>query len=192
MTRLNLNEKLKTKKVIIIDFDGTLINVKLDWKQLKEALFKEYPQKRFVRSKSLHGFISEYKEISNKNTKTFDKIISDLELKNLLDYSVNKNLFNYIVNNSTKVFVIYSTNSFKLISKILKEINVMKYFDLIISLESVSQIKPNMGGMNIIVSRYKHLPKRDFIFVGNSKEDKEVALRSNIEFLQISNGGVNE
>ncbi len=185
MSKRYIDKKLRRKKVIVLDFDGTLINLEIDWLNLKNSFFSEYKILGGKKHKSLKEAINAYKSDTNSKTKTLDKLLATLELNNLIKYSANKNLIDFITKNPSKMYVIYSSNSKPLITKILSEIKLLNYFDLIVSLESVRKLKPNVDGMAIIRSHYTDFQDGDFIMIGNSQDDEQVSSNSRMDYLKV-------
>lgn len=94
-------------------------------------------------------------------------------------------MLDYIKNNQEKIYVIYSSNSKLLIENILREMNILNYFEVIISLNDVKCLKPHINGMNFILSSHIGFSKSDFVMLGNSLDDKQVANQAKIDFVKI-------
>lgn len=171
------------KKVIIIDFDGTLVTLKLDWEKLKTIFFSQFEMTYGFKYKSLKQAINFYKK--SAKSKILDNLLGSLEAKNLISYTENEKLLNYIRNNREKIYIIYSSNSKALIESVLREMNIHNSFEVIISLNDVKCLKPHIDGMNIILLRHDGFSNSDFVMIGNSIEDKQVANLAKIDYIKI-------
>ncbi len=185
MSKFSLPNRLLGKKVIITDFDGTLVTLELNWEKLKKIFFSQLEMLYGFKYKSLKQAINSYKRSPRTKAKILDNLLGSLEVGNLISYTGNKNLLDYIKNDQKKIYIIYSSNSKALIEYVLGEMGILNCFEFIISLNNVQHLKPHIEGMNIILSLNAGFSKSDFVMLGNSIEDEQVASLTKIDYLKI-------
>jgi len=158
-------------KVIVFDLDGTLVNLGVDWEDLKKKL-SEYCHRRHkakvvfspldnmllrIRSKFGSKFYSELLEI-----------ISQYELKEE-NYILNHKLINYINSARNQKIAIYSMNTSRCVDNFVKKYLTRKP-DVIISKENCIEPKPTDKDLKKILELWK-IKKGEMIYVGNLGKD---------------------
>jgi len=171
-----LEQELSKYKYIIFDFDGTIVNLHVDWEGLKNKLSRMFNLDFNVLNESL-------KKLSKEELKVAFKIIEEYE--NKANYETNSKLIKYICRNDKK-YAIFSDNMLSTILKILNELGIKDKFEIIVGKDSVKNFKPNEEGIIKILNYFNVKDhKKEVIYVGDSKKDEIVARKVNIKFFNI-------
>jgi len=173
-----LEQELNKYKYIIFDFDGTIVNLHVDWTSLKNTLARMF-------NLDFHSLNEGLKKLNKDERLTAFKVIEKYE--SAAEYEVNSKLVRYIYENDKKKYAIFSDNMMLTISKILTRLGIKNKFELIISKDSVSNFKPDEEGILKILNHFdiNNSKKREVIYVGDNKKDEIVAKKVNIKFLNI-------
>lgn len=173
------NISFTEKKVIIFDLDGTIVNLTVDWRALKDNLIKRYreiykEQCDFERvSRCLEKIVEKNGENILEN---FFGVIRDYELENIRDTQLieetiffikNKGLFG--VKNNAK-FAILSLNVRDTIIQALELANIRDKIELIIGREDVRKWKPAPEGLIKIQNHFK-IKKEEMVYFGDLEND---------------------
>lgn len=189
LSLMSLRESLKKKKVIIFDLDGTIVDLKVNWNELKRRLEEEYF--------NIYGEICSFDSISEgltclrekeneKKLNTFFNKIREYELRNIEEndylaetiYFIN-HLEHFGVKDQVKL-VVFSLNTRATILKSLEMANIEDKFDLIIGREDVNHWKPEPEGLNKIKQTLK-VNREEMIYFGNMKKDLLAGERAGVE-----------
>ena len=172
-----LEQELNKYKYIIFDFDGTIVNLHIDWRGLKNTLARMF-------NLDFHLLNEDLKKLNEDELMVAFKIIEKYE--GIAKYEVNSKLVRYICENNKK-YAIFSDNMMLTISKILTKLGIKNKFELIVSKDSVSNFKPNEEGIIKILNHFdiNNSKKREVIYVGDDKKDEIVAKKVNIKFFNI-------
>lgn len=167
------------KKVIIFDLDGTIVNLTVDWRALKDNLVKKYreiykEQCDFERvSRCLEKIVEKNDENILEN---FFEVIRHYELKNIRDTQLieetiffikNKDFFG--IKNDAK-FAILSLNTRDTIIQALELANIRDNIELIIGREDVRKWKPAPEGLIKIQNHFK-IKKEEMVYFGDLEND---------------------
>jgi len=173
------NISFTEKKVIIFDLDGTIVNLTVDWRALKDNLVKKYreiykEQCDFERvSRCLEKIVEKNGENILEN---FFGVIRHYELENIRDTQLieetiffikNKGLFG--VKNNAK-FAILSLNVRDTIIQALELANIRDKIELIIGREDVRKWKPAPEGLIKIQNHFK-IKKEEMVYFGDLEND---------------------
>ncbi|GEM_PF-364063 len=185
----------KTSKThLIFDLDETLCWVILPWERwedhLKEQLIKldkniysEYKQRKISLSELQNQYISKFpatKQLFIKNNTWFETTF-------IQKVFPNPPLLQFIAKNqNTNKYTLYlwSSNTKKTVTTVLKKYNIQHQFKKIITRNDVAQLKPNPEGFNLIKEKNIHL--NQYLFIGDSKSDKQAAKAVGIDFFKVT------
>jgi len=170
---------LTEKKVIIFDLDGTIVNLTVDWRALKDNLVKKYreiykEQCDFERvSRCLEKIVEKNDENILEN---FFGVIRYYELENIRDTQLIEEIIFFIKNkdffgvkNDVK-FAILSLNVRDTIIQALELANISDKIELIIGREDVRKWKPAPEGLIKIQNHFK-IKKEEMVYFGDLEND---------------------
>lgn len=183
------------EKVIIFDFDGVI----LDSVDIKTSAFRdlfkkqtEKIQKKIINYHKINGGISrikkfEYfykvflkKKITNKIKKDLSNKFNRIVYKKILKCKFIKGADKFIKKNKDYHLFISSGTPEKELKLICKKRGISKYFK-----EIYGSPKSKVDHIKKI---QKKLKKADlFIFIGDSKNDYDAAMKTKIKFIQVGN-----
>jgi len=179
----------KNKKVIILDLDGTIVDLAADWHNLKQILSDRYT--------NIYGESCEFKHISacldyivekedEEELKNFFKIIEEYEMRNIDENKEIRETIFFI--NNLELFgvpkdiklAIFSLNTRKTIINSLTLAKIFKKFDYIIGREDIRKWKPNPDGLLRIRDHYG-IKKNEMIYFGDLQKDLKTGKNAGIE-----------
>lgn len=183
MDRRQFIKKINNKKILIWDFDGTIADLNIDWVGLKDEL-RSLVKTPDLQNGSLNDVIYELINMHQKKEKIF-QIIRKYEKR--CEFNINKEAVSFIEQYQGRYrMAIFSDNLKETIVDILKQCNLFKYFDVIVSKEDVNRFKPDVDGIYKIYKYMNEKDKKKYIMIGNSSKDKKVAYRFNINFIDVN------
>lgn len=184
--------KVFKKTHLIFDFDETLLELVLPWEDaikgikneliaLDKEMYKSYYEKGVS---SLSLLQNQY--VSRFGKKALNIIIKneiEFETRNLKGVIPNKKLLEFIKNLPSHKLFIWSSNARPTIEKLLKSYGIFDKFEKIISREDVELLKPEIDGFKLLYDA--KIPKKKYLFIGNSDFDKLAAEKVGIDFYLI-------
>lgn len=182
-----LKENKKTH--LIFDFDETLFNLILPWnlchkdvmqqlKKLDKSLVEGYFSGKINLSLFENSFVSKFPQ----TREIFIKSRIKFETEHLEDVVENKELVEFIRTHDCKYYI-WSANTKEVIVSILKKAGIFEKFEKIITRDDLIMIKPDPEGFYKIYDN--KTPLEAYLFVGNSKFDREAAEKVGIDFFLI-------
>ena len=179
----------KNKKVIVLDLDGTIVDLAADWHHLKQLLSDRYTK--------IYGEDCEFKHISacldyivekedERELENFFEIIQHYEMKNINDNKEIKETIFFI--NNLELFgvpksiklAIFSLNTRKTIETSLKLAKIYHKFDYIVGREDIRKWKPNPDGL-IKIQEHFGINKSEMIYFGDLKKDLKTGENAGIQ-----------
>jgi len=176
-------------KLIIWDFDGTIVKLHVDWKGLKRKLLGIVTSYNIKIKKNLSLNKLIYLGEQSVSRDIIFKIIERYELK--ADFSVNEISVRLIeeIHNFEIIQCILSDNMYKTIETILNKLQILDFFDLIISKEFVKRFKPDLEGLRKILRYYSYIDKSHILYIGDNWKDKLIASQEGLNFFEIKGVG---
>jgi len=175
-----LNESsFQEKKVIIFDLDGTIVNLNVNWRELKQTLSERY-SKIYDESCQFNSISGGLSYIVSKDDKeelvNFFDLIRKFEVKNI-DKNTPIEESIYFINHLQEFgikkdikLVIFSLNTRKTIKESLKREKILNKFDFIVGREDVRRWKPEPEGLIKIQNHYD-IKADEMIYIGDMKKD---------------------
>ena len=175
-------------KLIVFDFDDTLIHLNIKWKNLKDELI-EFSKKEGLKINKKIQLIPYARAIYKiGRKKEVDKIQRKYEMKCVTkkDYAVFSDMIALVreLKNKNYKIAIVSGNLVETIETILKQINANEFFDFIVGSNTLNDIKPDPGQLNLAVKKFK-VKKEETLFIGDSRYDRMAGKNAKIKTIII-------
>lgn len=186
---INLEYIIENYDAVIFDFDGTLFDLKLDWKSFKDYLlfnFSNFFKKR--EDTTLDNVIKMRDEFNNKTIwKVYLDTLQIFESKaEKIPKEEGINIFRKL--SCVKEVFIVSNNLYSTITQTLAKYDLKVKNENIISLEACNYPKPNPQGLKLVISKLNNkISKCRLILIGDSAKDEEAAKQAKIDFVNIYN-----
>ncbi|MBU4472532.1 MAG: HAD family hydrolase [Candidatus Omnitrophica bacterium] len=166
-------KKIENAKLLVFDFDGTIVNLNCDWKGLKEELtslcLNEYKLK--IGFSCLNkGLMQIMRKLSPQERKRIYRIIERYELEGVENISPIQPVIDFIKKNNHKAKAILSSNTRKAIIAGLKSLKLKSCFGLIVGRKEVKNQKPHPEGFYRIMDYFKLQPY-EAVFIGDGDID---------------------
>lgn len=169
----NLRNKIEKAKLLVFDFDGTIVDLQCNWERLKEKLHL-FCRDRYglnIDFSSLNkGIMEIIPKLHKEQQKRVYSVIGQYELKGVNKATPILPTIDFIKKYKHKKKAILSTNTRKAIMAVLKKVRIKSYFNLIIGKEDVRNHKPHPEGLRFIMSFFKIRPQ-ETIFIGDKDID---------------------
>lgn len=159
-------------KNLILDFDGVITHLIVDWPELKRQLNKALAlpvdtdrHTAFLYAKVTHQFM------------VYQKIVSQFELAHL-DQAKPSPLIQEIEANHTS-FAIVSNNSRLTLQTYVEKHHLQDLCHHFVGCDDVTYLKPHPQGLQLIVQNQPH----SYLYIGDQLKDQIAAKLANIEFI---------
>lgn len=174
---------------IIFDFDETLATIIIDWSPWYEKvanIFRKY-QPDFqdddgITMQMVSQFITRYGQPLREAYLAFAR---DFERKTYQGYQKNQAALDLLqtLHQQNKNLYLLTSNTKATILPILSELDISSYFNKIITLDDVTNIKPSAVPFELIYSKDKS--KNQYLMIGDSSSDRGFAENADIAFLDV-------
>ncbi|UGQ25669.1 HAD family hydrolase [Acinetobacter calcoaceticus] len=190
--------KLMNKNLVIFDLDGTLVDTLDDVViSLNEALGVYNYQSvtsDYVKGFLGHGGTALVSSIIKFEEKHLISEINDLYLKqyqlnllkNTILYPDVKNILDYFSHLKIKMAICTNKKS-KFTMEILEELNIKKYFNIVVSGDTLPDKKPSGIPLKYIVNKLS-MESLNTIMVGDTEIDHNSAIAADIDFIYAKYG----
>ena len=145
-------------KLIIFDFDNTIVKLDVDWMALMDELKIDKPLNRYI------------DELDRKKRDDVYKTIEKREMENIDKFEPIDDLISFIRGLNGYKMAIFSLNSRRAIETCLERLDLSKKFDTIVSGEDVKKLKPAPDGI-LKILKILGIEKENSIFLGDSYVD---------------------
>ncbi|VUT24510.1 MAG: fructose-1-P/6-phosphogluconate phosphatase [Candidatus Methanolliviera sp. GoM_asphalt] len=149
---------MKGFKLIILDFDNTIVKLDVDWMALMDELKIDEP---------LNSYID---KLDSKKRDEVYKIIEKREMKGIDCCDPIEETTSLVKRLNGYKMAIFSLNSRRAIETCLERLGLSKKFDIIVSGEDVKKLKPDPDGILKILDA-TGIAKENSIFLGDSYVD---------------------
>jgi HAD superfamily hydrolase (TIGR01549 family) len=176
--------KFQNKKLIIFDLDLTLVKIHADYPAMKDE-FKNLVSDKYelkfenVFNLNVNDLIEQgHLEIKELAVDLMKKYEENCEYEIL---PATLKIINYF---NDKQLVIDTNNLRSTAVRVLGNLNILSYFDIIIGFDSVLTTKPFPTGVEKIL-KYIPIEKENILFIGDGQNDYYAAHNAGVEFLHI-------
>lgn len=188
---MELKNYLKSPKThLIFDLDETLVHLIFPWEKwetpieddlikVDKSIYENYVNHKINLSQLMNSYISKYpktKKLIINNSQKF-------ESENLQDIVVNNELVSFVKNAKSYQMFIWSSNTGPTVEKVLEKLKIKNKFKKIVSQLDVDLVKPEPEGFYLIYD--PKIPKENYLFIGNSKADRQAAEKVGVDFYLI-------
>ncbi len=184
-----LQNHLKNKKYFVFDFDRTLAQMEIDWSNWHTGIANIYSKYDLDHGYKLgenphkhhNNLVKKYGEPLLRDAQKFNR---DYEAEYLTGFTPNDELIQFIKNNTSPTFYVYSSNSKPTVIKGLTELGILDKVKAIVSKDDVTFVKPNPEGFDLF-DNFKGNQSL-FLMIGDSTADRDVAKAAGVDFLECN------
>ena len=183
-----IEEKVKLREVkgVIFDFDGTIVDLSVDWLGLKNDLRETFSISDAMGINHMLGMITHDSKNQRDIRRAFS-FVEQYELQQKEQSLVHGDIVRcikslYSVNIRLAVF---SNNMRKTVQYFLKREHIYHLFHPIVTKQDVLFFKPHPEGLEKIISAWG-IDKRSLLYIGNDANDKICGERFGIPTLIIT------
>lgn len=163
---------------LILDFDGTLVNLNIDWEQLREEISKGLERYNLLTCGSLTQDILLLKKYDSK-------VLDAVYKFETCDQNPNYNLIErtlQLIQAHNSSFFIISNNHSSTIKDILEKESLLDQCMKIIGIDHVNSSKPDKEAFMLIK---KYLAGQNSIYIGDKLTDKMFAENCGLNFKYV-------
>ena len=172
---------MKTEDIFILDFDGTICDLEVDWKSLKQEVRDLFSENYAVENISFSSLLENI--CSDQNNR---KIVLDL-----LEKYEQPNGFAIVANyresfiESLPFYYIISNNLHSTVQRALERLGCIDKCRGIIGFDTLFQAKPNSMAFDYLRTNDARIDLARVIYVGDMETDEVFANRNNVQFKYI-------
>ncbi len=180
--------------LLIFDLDGTLVNSKIEYNELKadlRALIHEMvSEKEYELITGVSRSILELveliakKDLNGQKTKKAWEIVEDYELRGYENVEIDPDVIPTLekIKSNGHIIAILTNNSKKLTRIAMKKYEFDKYITEVITRDDVKRTKPDPEGIKKLMTKFdKNADKT--IFIGDSWLDAQAAENAGVQFI---------
>lgn len=179
----------KDLRVVVFDFDGTLVKLHVDWDALRKLLSDKYMDDFGEEQTFKRITIGLQKVVARGDPELIEsyiRTIEKFERENIKEYTFFEEMVFFIENleklglNSEIKFAIFSLNFRSTIFSILSKQNLLGKFQYIVGREDVVEWKPDPEGLFKILKHF-NISSEQAIYIGDSEFDMEAGKNAKIK-----------
>lgn len=160
-------------KLIICDFDGTLVKLNVDWDAVKKHLNKEFEVDAFS---DLDRGLRRLRMVDEVGFNRACNEIAEREIEGFV--GINKELLDKV--REFERFAIFSSNTRRAVHEITRKRDFRGLSPFIVAKEDVKRGKPSHEGLNLILWWFD-CPKEEAVFYGDSEDDRQAGASAGIQ-----------
>ncbi len=173
---------------LVFDFDGVIVSLNTDYPALKKAL-RRFSLRDIGADIAFDPLITGLERLvalgGEKALGGAYSMIEEFESNCPGRPSVNHPIVDLIGSEAgTKKVAVFSSNTRKTITRLLREIGIEELFDVIVALEDVSRHKPDPEGINKIRESLS-MDRDRMIYIGDRAVDMEAGRRAGVKSILI-------
>lgn len=169
-------EAIRKARLLIIDFDGTLVRLTTDWNEVKDMLHGE------LGSGFRDNIDTDLRKLRKVSEEAFKACCKMIARKEIAGFGSQVNLELLLVARRAKNLAICSSNTHEAIETILGDKVFKGLKPRIVGKEDVVKGKPDPEGLLLCLGDVK---KKDAVFVGDSVVDLETGEQAGIKTIKI-------
>lgn len=184
---------MATIKGIIFDMDNTILRSSIDFDSMKQATYAFLSSRGVLppgmdltghTTSTIIGKALETQRMSKALIEEMWEIPKEFEMIGMRNAPLEPGVVDLLQElQHTYCLVILTNNSVEAAEAALEENGILGYFDGIVGREHVDSMKPSPDGVLYILNRYRHIPAKAWISVGDSWIDGKAAQEAGIDFI---------
>lgn len=179
---------------VIFDFDGTIVDLDINWEAAKEILFKfltnfdrhlflSLNKKKIGVSEKINIYLQEHGQVFKRDLSIFSREIEKKFLKTWVPNQETVECINKLKGSGVKLFI-WTLNTRPVVDKILDSLQIdAGDFAEIISFESGLYVKPDVLYLKQVLKKYN---MQRPIYIGDSYYDVIASKKAKIKYLDFS------
>jgi phosphoglycolate phosphatase len=172
-------------KGVIFDFDGTLLDLSVDWYGLRKTLQKEFTIDDISRINELLSVIKKrYGEVGLKKAYQIVEVFEGEHIRETPLLPGRKELVQDIVKKDIIVGIV-SNNMVKTITTVITRYQLNDYVPIIIGKDSVMQYKPHSEGIDSLLKAW-NMAAINTLLIGNDESDEELSKNAGVHFYKLT------
>jgi len=183
------------KKLLIFDFDGTLFRLDVDWNSLRRELH-DYFSERGVEItfrplwENIFRAVDSVSPGKKKAMSDVRAIVEGAEMRNIDKVAEMPGATRTLKLMKERGFrmAVLSCNGRLCIESTLKKFGVFEYFDDIVTRDDKFEMKPSPAAVEHLLKKFR-VGKDEAVMIGDGWRDLEVARKSGIKSVIVSQGG---
>lgn len=182
----NLVEEIEKYRGVVFDLDETLVNLNVDWKEVKKTL-TEFMRKEKSEEVEFTPLDQKIHQTREKFGETVFSQLVDIVVRFELQeerYELNHDLIGCANSLQTKKIAIYSMNTRKCIENFVQK-NLVRKPDIIVAKDNCIEPKPTGKDLEKIMQEWK-MNTKEIVYIGNSENDRLSGEKAGIKTYIIS------
>ena len=169
-------------KFIILDFDGTICNLLVDWASLKNEILLKFDHKYHFPDRKLIPMINFINDNEDRNL-----ALSIIEKYEMPEGKAKHNDFNLRLMNESNDFIIISNNLTATINQVLTAEKQLEKVKKIYGIDKVKVSKPSIQVFEEVLKYCQDRDLKNYLYIGDSEVDNQFANNCGIDFINIKN-----
>lgn len=176
---------LNNYKYVVLDFDGTICKLNVDWSALKAEIVQRFSGN--------YSFTAPFKLIDGIEAIYKSGIVSDKEelLSIIKEYEqprgdVHLSDFNEELIHCIETFYVISNNLHSTVELALQKLKISSRCASIIGLDDTDRPKPWINPFNLLQAITHDANTKNYVFIGDSETDKTFARNAGITYIHVN------
>jgi HAD superfamily hydrolase (TIGR01549 family) len=171
------------RRLIILDLDGTLVVLPIDWQRMKQALAEAFPDVSFAQLSA--GVRTATHRYGTSGRQTCFEVIRRFEREGLPGMTPVREVLDLVAaRRGDARFAICSNNMHDTIDDVVFALGLGDAVDAIVGRDDVVECKPDPEGLLKILDELR-VPATDAVFIGNHSSDAAASAPVGIQTILI-------
>jgi phosphoglycolate phosphatase-like HAD superfamily hydrolase len=187
---------------VIFDFDGTIVKSAYQYREAKQALIRKFgdfgieTDNMDINESTMSIIDKAQAQIAERDSRRLNRLRSatnhvlddfDVKAMPLAELRLNSKLvLESLANAGVKVGLVTNAGE-KAVSKLLKEFEIRRFFDVVVTRDDVRRMKPSSEGLRKAIVDLE-CDRRDVLYVGDSWIDVRCAKEAGVVAVAITGG----